>query len=41
MPKGDDLMIQGATVPLGSQPVLQIQPGEPPKPNGEEDDDGA
>lgn len=36
MPKGDVLLIQGATVPLGSQPVA-----EPPTVTSEDDDDAA
>jgi HK97 family phage portal protein len=35
---GDDLMIQGATVPLGTQPT---DTGTPPPANGGTDDDGA
>jgi HK97 family phage portal protein len=36
---GDDLMIQGATVPLGAQPTNE--PGTPPPADGGLDDDGA
>jgi HK97 family phage portal protein len=40
-PKGDDLMIQGATVPLGSQPLKPTEGDAGKKdPDGEEDDDG-
>lgn len=39
LPKGDDLMIQGATVPLGAQPTNE--PGTPPPANGGTNDDGA
>lgn len=38
LPKGDDLMIQGATIPLGTQPQ---EPGTPPPAKGDENDDGA
>ena len=31
---GDTLMIQGATVPLGSQPVEPVQPADPKQPDG-------
>jgi phage portal protein BeeE len=38
LPNGDELMIQGATVPLGTQP---IEPGTPPPADGGTNDDGA
>lgn len=34
MDGGDTLMIQGATVPLGSQPVEPVQPADPNQPDG-------
>lgn len=40
MPKGDDLLIQGATVPIGSQPKPGEKPTEPPaEPDDGETDD--
>lgn len=38
-PKGDDLLIQGATIPLGTEP--KETPGTPPPADGGMNDDGA
>ena len=38
-PKGDDLLIQGATIPLGTEP--KEKPGTPPPADGGTNDDGA
>jgi hypothetical protein len=40
LPNGDDLLIQGATVPLGSQPKPGEKPADPPaKPDDGETND--
>jgi HK97 family phage portal protein len=39
VPNGDDLLVQGATVPLGSQPVLEA--GKPPQQANDNQEDGA
>jgi HK97 family phage portal protein len=41
MPKGDDLLVQGATVPLGTQPMDTGRGGDPPSSSNDSNNDEA